>query len=247
MRIIFHGRIIPERVDVNISSVTIVQDESTEITINCKRSVVTIDFTTTVLEDIYTFKNIAEDMLRMLVDSLGYTIACGYDVEIDSYYMPESRDMGTFSVQQMIFSNQEDLELLAKGQPPSCLSLTFHDIVQISGRDSALRWAMTDFREAIRTPNYTAFHCMRAIESLSHSEFIGDKNGKRLDPLLLKLSISRRTLGKINTPGNDQRHGKPAPQTWEERKFQLHTTWEIIRRFLMMHTTPTELANIAKL
>jgi hypothetical protein len=140
------------------------------------------------------------------------------------------------------------LKRIRDGQPSAILDVDYRKICELSGIDLSLRLAMADFRESIRSPDFTAFHCMRAVESLKHSDFIGSKdNSQKLEQLKIKLKVAKKTLDKISNPGNDQRHGKPLPQSWENRKEQMLITWEIIRRYIMLHTSPQELTNLNEL
>jgi hypothetical protein len=215
MQYIFYGRILPERVGFNCYPPINIQSEKYQLIIGCLHSKLTIECNNYDPEvNLASLKNTIESTVRILVDVIGYTVACGYDVEIESAYHISKKEITMFGVQEEIFLTEEDLKRIRDGQPPAILDVDYRKICELSGIDLSLRLAMADFRESIRSPDFTAFHCMRAVESLKHSDFIGSKdNSQKLEQLKIKLKVAKKTLDKISNPGNDQRHGKPLPQS----------------------------------
>jgi hypothetical protein len=192
-----------------------------------------------------TLKNIVESTVRIVVDSVGYSTACGFDVEIESAYNSSKKEITMFGVQEEIFNSEEHLKLIRDGKPPTVLGIDSKEITSLMGIDVSLRLAMADFRESIRNPDVTAFHCMRAIESLKHSDFFGNTDGtQKLEQLKNSIKLSKKTHNKISMPGNEQRHGKPLPQSWENRKEQMLITWEVIRRYILLRLKHDELAKL---
>ena len=86
----FFGKIFPERAKVDFIPITTnlnIIEEQIEGTLK------TYIFVSQILaqfvcerpmDNVYSLKNFVEDVIRLEVDILGYTLSCGYDVEITS-------------------------------------------------------------------------------------------------------------------------------------------------------------------
>jgi len=243
MKYIFYGRVLPERVNFTLYPPITLTSEKYQLIVGSLYSKLTIECDNQDLElNLATLKNTVESAVRILVDGIGYTTACGFDVEIESAYDLSKKEITMFSVQEEFFDSEEDLKCIRDGRPPSVLGVDKEKICDLMGIDISLRLAMADFRESIRNPDVTAFHCMRAIESLKHSDFLSSKDSsQKLGQLKISLKITKKTMDKISIPGKDQRHGKAVKQSWQNRKEQMYITWEIIRRYLMLHINPKAL------
>ena len=104
---VFHGRVLPERSNFNLYPPITLQLENGHLIIACLYSKLTIECENSDLKvNLFTLKNIVESTVRIIVDSLGYTLACGYDVEIESAYNFLSKDITMFGVQEEIFSSE---------------------------------------------------------------------------------------------------------------------------------------------
>ena len=95
-----------------------------------------------------------------------------------------------------------------------------------------LRLAIADFRESIRNPDFTAFHCYRAIESLRH-EFIGKDKKEQWEMLRNNLKVKEETIKTMKDSAVMQRHGAIGTAPWEKRKEQMYTAWLIISKFIL--------------
>lgn len=246
MKYIFYGKVLPERVNFTLYPPITMKSEKYQLVVGSLYSKLTIecDNEDTTL-NLGTLKNVVDSTIRLLVDAFGYSIACGYDVEIESAYNSLTKEITMFGVQEEIFDSEEDLKLIRDGKPPSILGIDIKEIGSLMGLDVALRLAMADFRESIRNPDVTAFHCMRAIQSLKHSDSLVDTgDSQRLEQLKTNIKLCKKTLDKVSIPGNEQRHGKPLPQSGENRKEQMLITWEVIRRYLLLRLKPEKLAKL---
>jgi hypothetical protein len=85
---IFFGKVIPERANVNISSLNAEMSDLNEKKLGeMKTSIIASQITVQVnlkqkFDEILTLKNAVEEAIRVQVDLLGYTNSCGYDIEI---------------------------------------------------------------------------------------------------------------------------------------------------------------------
>ena len=248
MTYIFYGRVLPERVNFTLYPPIKMESEEFQLIVGSLFSRITVECESKDASlNLATLKNRVESSVRMIVDAFGYSVACGYDVEIESVYDYSNKAITVFGVQEQIFDSEEDIGLIRDGSPPSLLIIDRKDISELMGTDIPLRLAMADFRESIRNPDTTAFHCMRAIESLKHSDFLDSPDSsQKLHQLRKSIKLGRNTLNKVSLPGKDQRHGKSVPQTWEHRKEQMQITWEVIRRYLLLRLKREELDKLVE-
>jgi len=260
---IFYGRILPERADVFLiqDSIELKKPIKAQLIVKCERSKLVVEYKDNAQSaNLLTLKNLIEAVARQLVDSVGYMIVCGYDVEIESAYNISTQELMIFGVQEEIFDLAEDLERIRKGRPPAILEqgdqiINYAIIFSIIGTDISLQLALAEFRESIKRPHYTAAHCFNVIEALGESKLLDDCKDKKRINLQNKLKVTKKTIDKIcKYGGNVQRHIKcKKPDEWinsidwERRKEQMSITWEIIRRYIMLHKYPEELEKLSEL
>ena len=228
---IFYGLILPERANVFISKAKFYfPDKKIEIISECSLSKVISECSAADAIDLETLKNYVEMAIRTIVDSRGYTIACGYDVEIQSVYNLATKEWSIFGVHENIFPEEKINEDTNRGFVHPEIKISLLDLAAMSGKNMELQIALSDFREAIRQPNFTSFHCYRVIEALRHT-FDGDKS-KQWEKLRNTLQIDSDEITIIRDAARRLRHGDPAPQSWEDRKKHMFITWCIIKKYI---------------
>ena len=241
---IFYGSVVPERANCLISPRSLLSSDYT-LHIQCLSSkiiVETISFNADI--NIETLKNIVEHHVRIIVDSIGYTLACGYDVEIDSAYSPNTKETWIFGTHEDIFDKEEINFSTDRGTPHPEVPVTADALAALSVKTLQLSIALSDFREAIRQPSFTAFHCYRAIEALMQ-EFDGKNKVEQWVKMRASLKVAQETIEKIRTVSKALRHGQIIEQPWEVRKEHMYITWEIIRRYIMLKTYPSKLDELS--
>jgi hypothetical protein len=202
----FTGRILPERANVSLGSVTIPNFFTKEavlkgnITISIKISqiIAQVEITHGVV-DIFTLKNSIEFVVRNIVDAFGYVTGRGYDIEITS---------GIDSVgNQTIFGVGVDtLEDSASERP-----FTYEQVLQLTTKSLHLRRALSDLREAIRSPFDTHFFCYRVLEDVrQHFHLDGEEPKKSWSQLKDSLRIERSYIIEFESIATGQRHGEIA-------------------------------------
>ena len=157
-RYMFSGKILPERVNMSISPITLdLRWESTSFIgrayISISWSQISISLDVESENDIFTMKNSMEHTIRVLVDSYGYISGCGYDIEITSVIDPNN-------VQTVFWVWISELENKETERP-----LSFGEIFDIAIQSKQLQYALFNLRESIRSPLDTGFFCYRAIEA----------------------------------------------------------------------------------
>ena len=229
----FFGKIFPERANVNFFPITTnfnIKDFGIEGTLKTYISVsqITAQFSTTKrVENVQTLKNHVEDIVRLEVDILGYTLSCGYDVEITS--MIDSLGHG-----DLIFgvNFEHDIEEFRKKHPSpnEILSLLSNKM------DDYLRLCLSDLREAIRKPKDTGFFCYRGIESLSHhfsQKYRISDDKIKWEKMRHELEINESDLRYIKEFADPVRHGKVTLITDTDRRKILDKTWEIVDKYII--------------
>ncbi|HSW93404.1 MAG TPA: hypothetical protein VLJ15_03510 [Gammaproteobacteria bacterium] len=231
IKYIFHGLVLPERASVFIKKGNCsYPDNNIEINLECSFSKVVAECSSVNNIELLTLKNYVEMATRNIVDSIGYTTACGYDVEIESAYNLETKELTIFGVHENIFNEAKINDDTSKGIPHPDIAISLIDLAKLCGRNIELQIALSDFREAIRQPNSTSFHCYRAIEALKHT--FGSDEQTQWEGLRESLQIDRNDIRLVQESARPLRHGKPAPQTWDDRKRHMLITWQIIKKYI---------------
>lgn len=246
---IFRGTVLPERANVNIS--TPLTAEMTdlngkkigEMTTSIVASQITVHVTLTQKFDeifilkndgknaIFTLKNDIEDAVRVLVDVLGYTNSCGYDVEI-AQVKDSSGKVHVFGV------NTHDVKKFPLKRPK-----TFSEIMPLLSAEQGdcLRLCLSDLREAIRSPKDKGFFCYRSIEclrqyfvnvnNLDNNKFEDRK--KSWDILEHELDVGHDKVKTLEGSAKFARHGDKKPYSAAEGEEMLETTRGIIDKYIV--------------
>ena len=108
-----------------------------------------------------------------------------------------------------------------------------------SFRLTQLRIALGDLREAIRSPNLTAFFCYRAIESLRQCYLDPDKRDDEAERrnswqlMRNELRVDRSWINQIQEASTLERHGILQAMSGEQRVNLMLHTWKVVDRFIL--------------
>lgn len=225
---IFCGRVYPERANINIDQISFkARYENTEIKIDFKieASQIKIRLSGEIQQiSPATLKNITQTFSQNILDILGSTLGCGYEVEITT---------GVDSDQMLVFGVQESALAEEMLRDPAIEFSRLMNVVFSSSDENSfqLRRSLGDLRQAIRFPEDTAFHCFRAVEALTYC--FGRNNSKGMDPLCKALNIDRDFILKtLEIPGGAVRHGKMVPMSGEARNLAFRSSAQIIKRYV---------------
>lgn len=229
---IFYGSVLPERANVAFSPILMTSINSDyELIAQCALSKIVVEFNCNDETRINaTHKNIIEHNIRILVDSLGFSLACGYDVQIESVLNTKTHHVEIFGVHEPIFDFAQNNFHPSNIEPHPDTAGTFFDISKLAGVHLELAIALADFRESIRTPHFTSFYCYRAIEALKNALEGNDK--QQWNKLHEIVSSSKEIIQPIKDKADQLRHGKFAEQSWDTRKHAMLVTWDIINKFI---------------
>ena len=192
------------------------------------------------IEDLETLRNVIESVVQGAVDAFGYTEGRGYDVEITSVITSTGEQWTVFGVEIAAIQ-------ASKGDRPVTFGelytlLTTPDQSQdetVSFGLMQLRIALGDLREAVRSPNLTAFFCYRAIETLRQCYLDPDKRDDEADRrdswqrMGNELRIDRSWIGQIQEASILERHGSHKAMSGEQRVGLMLHTWKVVDRFIM--------------
>lgn len=240
---IFHGSVLPERVNANLIpyKCSLTEDKAEVILTFCYSKIVAECFCDDEDVNILSLKNSIEKLARLAADIIGFRIACGYDVEIESVFNTETKEFSIFGVNEPIFDNDQFNVDAAQGIIHPEINISMTDLFTIAGKDTGLIIALSDFRQAIRQPSFTSFYCYRAIEALKNT-FPG-KNAAQWENFRDAANVSEEDIKKVMGKANNLRHGKPADQSWETRKEHMLLTWNIIKNYFSFSKSNTDEAN----
>ena len=245
----FSGRVHPERAYVTLGPIPGCRIETrlvdavlaidAHILIN-NAQILVVAICQEKIEDLETLRNTVESAVRGTVDAFGYTEGRGYDVEISSAISSTGEQWAVFGVEVAAIQS-------TKGERPVSFSELYALLTNptqsqdesASFRLMQLRIALGDLREAIRSPNLTAFFCYRAIESLRQCYLDPeqrDNEAARRDSwqrMSNELSISKSWISQIQEASTLERHGSLKAMTGKQRVDLMSHTWKVVDRFIM--------------
>lgn len=229
---VFHGLVLPEWAEFNIPPCrSMFPEEKIEIILSCINSKLVAKCSCSDPNvNLLTLKRHVEFAARTIVDVVGFMSVSGYDVEIESVYNPQKNQQYFFDFQEYIFDNDNIGDPVGQTTPYSALSTSCEELMKLSAINTELTIALADFREAIRQPNFTSFHCYRAIEALK-SVFAGKKKAP-WEKLHITLNVNEDDIKRIKSSADILRHGELTSQTWEVRKQHMLLTWDIINKYI---------------
>lgn len=228
----FFGKVHPERCNVSIAELH-AQVQSLDGDVDgvvhhfiSLSQVTAIVVCSKPVKNIYTLKNIVENAIRVSLDALGYTLACGYDLEIIQMIDSVGNPPIVFGVGIPAIENSA-----------ANAGVRFENIVSIFAdrKGQYLQRCLADLREAIRAPKDTGFFCYRGIESLRQF-FLQEKQAKddreSWELLRSELTVDRAEIETIKGFADPIRHGGGGGISDAERANVFTMTWSIVNKFI---------------
>jgi len=198
MKYYITGRVMPERTDVSIPSISTTISTVGTITFECTSSQINMSIDTE--HDEITAFLFCNHHASVIVSSLGFAKGCHYSIELISI-MNENSKSTVFGVQIPELAEKD-------------INSFFDTVIKLSFRDLFFRFAVLDYTKSIATELELPFLCYRAIESIK-SRFLNDLrelNGKTSDndaweKMHDSLQTSREDIIKIKKIADPIRHG----------------------------------------
>lgn len=228
----FSGKVHPERANVSITEIRAqLRTSGAEIDGELRYYIALSQVTATFVcqkpvPNVFTLKNYIEDAIRVALDGLGYTLGCGYDLEVTSM-------IDSLGNRPVIFG--VGIPVLEKVAAEA--GIRFEEIMELF-KDSTggyLQHCLADLREAIRAPKDTGFFCYRAIESLR--QFFIHEKGARDDKTSWQmfresLNADRAEIDRIKGFADPTRHGHSVEITDAQRAEVFRLTWGLVNKFI---------------
>lgn len=230
IKFIFTGRIHPERSWVTIPRrtypISLSDGTSPHITVFSGKGQILVEVETShspeFIDDLYL---IVGQVMKSQVDALGYRKGIGWDVEITGGMC--INDHGTMQIYGPSVKEVENKE--------SERSLDDATVGALAIRHAALRNALADLREAIRSLEDTSFFCFRTLERIRihvQPNYPKEKNhALREAEDKLRLDHSCHTF--LYKQAKHERHGKWGALTGKERAKAVCLIWKIVDRFII--------------
>ena len=249
----FSGRVHPERTYVTIDGIPPCRIETrltdsvlivdTHIMIDNAQILVTADCEEQI-DDLETLRNSVESTVRGIVDSFGYVEGRGYDLELTSVIASTGERWAVFGVEIGALQAEMDKRPVSFGELFSLLtSPTQPQDEHASFARMQLRIALGDLREAIRSPNLTAFFCFRAIECLRqcylHPSKPDDGTARKASWQRMgdELCIDKSWIADLQDASVSERHGLLKAMSGKQRVDLMLRTWKVVDRFILSAKT----------
>lgn len=227
----FTGIVHPARADVTLPKERltikgIFPDNNSitgEFEFSCVKSLITATFLTdSIIENINYLRNIIKSAVSLRVHYLGFTLGCGYDVEIDRVLYPNGEVIVfgvDFPALQEKFKNKNLHELGVR-------NMAFKHASPYIGL------ILSDFNTALVDPISLPFYCYRCIEAIMQSFKVDCTKSEAWKLMREKLHIERETINSIKDHGDLIRHAIRSSRTEQQNVEIVTKTWEIIFKFL---------------
>jgi hypothetical protein len=225
MRYVATGRVHPERADISFSRIEWRIADQDRVVAQCDSSQITILVDLANVDGWVTAHIAAEHFAFMVVGALGFSLGCGYSVEL----IQVTEENGT----PHVFGVQPKTDGQTLGFDPH--GPIFNRAFQLANQNVFFRLALRDFLRAINDTIDCATYCYRAIESIK-SAFVSKTGNDRWDDMHAALGTDRATIETtVKQFADPVRHGNwvDAPPTDGQIRWRmLLLTRDILSRYL---------------
>lgn len=227
------GLIHPERADVNVSHTTIeFEGNKGKVGFSIYKSKIAFTYQSNEALNSKGFNDLklfAEDSVRAVIDSLGFLIGCGYDVEIIQGIDNKNDGHSVFGVEENYLKELNFIE-----------EIPTIELIKITNSEFGifLKRCFGDLRLAIRSSKDSPFYCYRAIECLMHYFKSDDLSKKQAwEKFRNQLEVSLDDIMYIKDSSDPLRHGNPKEMSNYDREILLTSTWNIVFKFIKFSKT----------
>jgi len=226
MKYFISGKVLPERAAVQFPEITMDMKQNGSMRISCDAGQLNAIFDTP-HNDIVSAKLTVEHNAQMIVSALGFSLNCGYSVEIINVFSSEKEDRAIVFGVKADTKNEFDQHKI------------FNEALFFSSKNVYFRMALRDYMRAITDNMDCAFYCYRALEALTKSFSTGQGSQGWLD-LHKDLGTKREDVDdKITKFASPVRHGRWAEAqstTSAQRMEMLSFTQSILLKYLAKNT-----------
>ena len=173
--------------------------------------------------DLDTIRNLIESDIRHFLDFYGFVNGVRFDLDVISC-VDDTGNWRVFGI---------DIPILREASHDQKEEILRTYFLQATSQPECAI-VMADFREAMRNPPNTGFHCYRAIEAMMQAmKNKEDENDSGAWELLRNnLKITAACLKAVKVHADAPRHGKLYVMTDAQRAYVFGKTRSIILRFL---------------
>jgi len=226
MKYYISGKVLPERAAVQFQEISMDMKQNGYMKITCDAGQLNAVFETPI-DDIVSAKLTVEHNAQMIVSALGFSLNCGYSVEIINVFTSGEEDKPTvFGVKADTKNEFEQTKV-------------FNDALLFSSDNVYFRMALRDYMRAITDNMDCAFYCYRALEAITKSYNSGQGSQGWLD-LHKDLGTNRQEVDdKITNFSSPIRHGRwvEAKSTNSAQRMAMLTyTQGVLLKFLAKNT-----------
>ncbi len=155
------GRVHPERADISFDRIVMELSNEAGAVASCTLSQITVTLEAPKLDGWIAAKIIAEEIATIFVGALGFSLGCGYSVEI----IQVTEEDGTPHVFGVQPTDPESGKTLRVEPQISVFNRAF----RLAGRNVFFRLAMRDYLQATTDVTDCATYCYRAVEGIKSS------------------------------------------------------------------------------
>lgn len=177
--------------------------------------------------DVMTLRNYVEAACQIIADAYAYLSGIPFIVGINRVTTADGAEPTPLDHQVPAISASESDRPLAIEE---LLNLVLSPNIEPAMR-SQLVLALTNLREAMRSPHDTGFHCYRAIECIR--QFFGEGSARHWERMAEALRIDRTAVDRVREFARPQRHGADLFMSDADRGLAMQLTWRIMDRFVL--------------
>ncbi len=232
---VFHGRVLPERANVEITGGPIIGIQTStgfdlRVSFEIRKSLISIHVKSYgEINDFEEVRNFLLDYIRLHTDAYGYIKGYAYDAEITSVSGENNKPYIIFGVGIK--------ELIDESSKRPFQNIDKIILLAINDKYRFLHGTLSNLRLSIKYPLDTGTFCYRAVESIRHYFAIGDESKdsrkKAWEKMGRELNIDQSWTTRIADFALDPRHGKQKSISHQERVEVMQKTWAIIDRLLI--------------
>ena len=224
----FFGKVLPERATLDISRPIEAKIQTPDgnvyvikIHIHVNQVITTIKTSNDTDIDFPSLRNHVEEVIRTLIDFAGYLYGIGYDYEMISVLNNETDRVTVFGV-----------DLPVTDGDPKKRAARFNELFSDLKKSPFLPPALSDLREAIKTPSDTGVFAFRAAQTIMQAfKKPKESEAKAWNRMIQELNLDKGLRRFMGRGSGDRRHGKPVHISWEDRKAMMRRAWLVVDRY----------------
>lgn len=224
----FTGKVLPERatLDIHVPFNVVIttpdgQSLSGKMHILANQVSITVKAPSEFDSDLSTLRNYVEESIRAIVDFAGFLYGIGYDYEMISAINNDTGAMTVFGIQLPVTSDD-----------PEVRGARFSELLPCLSKSQYLPLALSDLREAIKSPVDSGVFSFRAAQTIMQAfRKPRESESKGWNRMIKELNLNKGIKQFMGRHAGDRRHGKPIHISWDDRKAMMRRAWVVVDRY----------------